>query len=253
MIDLDLDLDLEQLIARGQELYEQNENLQNPDRHNIPEDFWGTFDNTVPVWDERADVDNSVIEKVEKHGIDSVLAIYKPISLHGDKAWGIRYYHRAIQSYINYAYKKVLVIEPNAKYSVVAELVFQSIRRHEYEHFVQEMVYLGGTLGAASAEDYSIVISAPSLRLESTATHFEILDSWSTKGDKRIRNIVLLALSEVVRHGPYAAWRAADVEAADLNFEHRVSTWSSELRAKPIRARIRKSSTLSIVPEIWLH
>ncbi len=248
-----IDINLEHLIARGQELYEQNENLQDSDGQNIPEEFWDNFDNNVPVWNESADVDNSVMEEVEKHGIDNVLAIYKPISLHGDKAWGIRYYHRAIQSYINHVYKKVLAIEPNAKYSVVSELIFQSIRRHEYEHFVQEMVYLGGTLGAAYVEDYSILISDPSLRLESTATHFEILDSWSAKGDKRIRNIVLLALSEVVRHGPYANWRAADVEAADLSFEHRVSTWSTELRAKPIRARTRKSSTLSTVPEIWLH
>jgi len=248
-----IDLNLEQLIARGQELYEQTQKLQNADRQSTSEEFWGNFDSTVPVWDERAEVDNSVIEKVEKHGIDSVLAIYKPISLHGDKAWGIRYIHRAIQNYINYLYKKVLVIEPNAKYRVVSELLFQSIRRHEYEHFVQEMVYLGGTLGAASVEDYSIVMSDPSLCLETTATHFEILDSWSAKGDKRIRNIVLLALSEVVRNGPYAAWRSADVEAADQDFECRVSTWGSELRAKPIRARTRKSSTLSIAPEIWLH
>jgi len=245
-----IDLNLEELIARGQELYEQNENLQNPDRHNIPQDFRGNFDNTLPVWNERADVDNSVIEEVEKHGIDRVLAIYKPISLHGDKAWGIRYYHRAIQSYINYVYKKVIAIEPNAKYTVVSELIFQSIRRHEYEHFVQEMVYLGGTLGAAFVEDYSIVISDSSLCLETTATHFEILDSWSTKGDKRIRNILLLALSEVVRHGPYGAWRAADVDAADQNLEHRVSTWSSELRSRPIRARTRKLSRISLVPEI---
>jgi hypothetical protein len=245
-----IEINIEQLIARGQELYEQNGNLQDSDGQNIPEEFWDNFDNNVPVWNESADVDNSVMEEVEKHGIDSVLAIYKPISLHGDKAWGIRYYHRAIQSYINYVYKKVLAIEPNAKYTVVAELVFQSIRRHEYEHFVQEMVYLGGTLGATSVENYSIVIADQSLCLETNATHFEILDSWSAKGDKRIRNIVLLALSDVVRHGPYAAWRAADVEAADLNFEHRVSTWSSELRAKPIRARTRKSSTLSMVSEI---
>jgi hypothetical protein len=248
-----IELNLEQLITRGQELYEQNENLENSDRQNIPEEFWGNFDNTVPDWNEKADVDNSVIEEVEKHGIDKVLAIYKPISIHGDKAWGIRYYHRAIQSYINNVFEKVLAIEPNAKYSVVSELIFQSIRRHEFEHFVQEMVYLGGTLGAGAVEDYSNVISDQSLCLETTATHFEILDSWSAKGDKRIRNIVLLALSEVVRHGPYAAWRAADVEGADLNFEHRVSTWSSELRSKPIRARIRKSSTLSIVPEVMLH
>lgn len=247
-----IDLNLEQLIARGQELYEQNENLQNSDRQSIPEDFWGNFDNTVPVWDERADIDDSVIEEVEKHGVDRVLAIYKPISLHGDKAWGIRYYNRAIQSYINYVYKKVLAIEPNAKYSVVSELVFQSIRRHEYEHFVQEMVYLGGTLGHASVEGYSSVISDASLCLEATATHFEILDSWSTKGDKRLRNVVLLVLSEVTRHGAYASWRSIDLEAADLNFEHRVSTWSSELRAKQLRAEARKSSRLSIVPELRL-
>lgn len=247
-----IDLNLEQLIARGQELYEQNENLQNSDRQNIPEEFWGNFDNAVPEWNERADVDNSVIEEVEKHGIDSVLAIYKPISLHGDKAWGIRYYHRAIQSYINYVHKKVLAIEPNAKYTVVAELIFQSIRRHEYEHFVQEMVYLGGTLGSVAVDDHSKVIADQSLRLEATATHFGILDSWSTKGDKRIRNIVLLALSEVVRHGPYAHWRSADIEAADLNFERRVSTWSSELRVKQIRVEARKSSKTSLVREIFL-
>ena len=247
-----IDLDLEKLIARGQELYVQNENLQNSDRKNIPEDFWGNSDSTVPVWDERADIDNSVIEEVEKHGIDRVLAIYKPISLHGDKAWGIRYYNRAIQSYINYVYKKVLSIEPNAKYSVVAELVFQSIRRHEYEHFVQEMVYSGGTLGHGSVEDYSSVISDQSLCLETTATHFEILDSWSTAGGRRIRNVVLLALSEVVRHDPYANWRSADIEAADLNFERRVSTWSSELRVKQIRVEARKSSKSGLVPVIWL-
>jgi len=244
-----IDLNLEQLIARGQELYEQTQNLQNSELQNISEQFRGNFDNTAPVWDERADVDNSVIEKVEKQGIDSVLAIYKPISLHGDKAWGIHYYHQAIQSYINYVYKKVLAIEPNAKYTVVSELIFQSIRRHEYEHFVQEMVYLGGTLGAASVEDYSSVISDPSLCLETTATHFEILDSWSAKGNKRIRNIVLLALSEVVRNGHYAAWRSVDVESADLNFEQRVSTWSSELRAKQIRASARKTSSSLPVPE----
>jgi len=247
-----IDLNLEQLISRGQELYEQNENLQNSDRNTIPEDFWGNFDNTLRVWNESADVDNSVIEEVEKHGIDKVLAIYKPISIHGDKAWGIRYYHRAIQSYINYVYKKVLAIEPNAKYTVIAELVFQSIRRHEYEHFVQEMAYLGGTLGAASFEDYSILISDPSLCLETTATHFEILDSWSAKGDKRIRNIVLLAISEVVRHGPYAAWRAADVEGADMNLEHRVSTWRSEHRVKQIRVSARRVISSSIVPELDL-
>jgi hypothetical protein len=247
-----IDLDLEQLISRGQELYEQNENLQNSDRHNIPEDLWGNFDNALPDWNERADVDNSIIEEVEKHGIDKVLAIYKPISIHGDKAWGIRYYHRAIQSYINYVYRKVLAIEPNAKYPVVSELIFQSIRRHEYEHFVQEMVYLGATLGAASVEDYSIVISDPSLCLETTATHFEILDSWSAKGDKRIRNIVLLAISEVVRHGSYAAWRAADVDGADMNLEHRVSNWRSEHRVKQIRIRARRVLSSSFVPELNL-
>lgn len=247
-----IDLNLEKLIARGRELYEQNENLQNSDGKNIPEDFWGNSDNTVPVWDERVDIDNSVIEEVEKHGIDKVLAIYKPISLHGDKAWGIRYFNRSIQSYINYVYKKVRSIEPNAKYSVVAELVFQSIRRHEYEHFVQEMVYLAGTLGSTSVEDYSNVIADQSLCLETTATHLEILDSWSTKGDRRIRNVVLLALSEVTRYGAYANWRNADLESADLMFEGRVSTWSSQLRVMKTRMMARKSTKLSLVPERWL-
>lgn len=247
-----IDHNLEQLIARGQELYEQNENLQVLERQNIPKDFWGNFDNTVHVWDERVDIDNSVIEEVERHGIDRVLAIYRPISLHGDKAWGIRYFNRAIQSYINYVYKRVLAIEPNAKYSVVAELVFQSIRRHEYEHFVQEMVYLGGTLGATFVEDYSNVTSDESLCLEAMATHYEILDSWSTKGDKRIRNIVVLALTEVVRNGPYANWRAVDVKGADLNFEHRVSTWSAELRVKQIRVNAREAIKSTLVPELGL-
>ncbi len=246
-----IDLNLEQLIARGQELYEENEDLQILDRQNIPKDFWGNFDNTLPVWDERVDIDNSVIEEVEKHGIDRVLAIYKPISLHGDKAWGICYFNRAIQSYINYVYKRVLAIEPNAKYSVVAELVFQSIRRHEYEHFVQEMVYLGGTLGATFVEDYSNVIADQSLCLETTTTHLEILDPWSTKGERRIRNVVLLALSEVVRPGPYANWRAVNIEAADLNFERRVATWSSELKVKQLRVEARKSSKASLVRECF--
>jgi hypothetical protein len=245
-----IEINIEQLIARGQELYEQNGFLQDSDGQNTPEEFWDNFENNVPVWNESADVDNSVIEEVEKHGIDRVLAVYKPISLHGDKAWGIRYYRRAIQSYINHVYKKVLAIEPNAKYTVVAELVFQSIRRHEYEHFVQEMVYLGGTLGAASVEDYSIVISDPSLSLETTATHFEILDSWSAKGDKRIRNIVLLAISEVVRHGSNANWRAIDVETADSNFENRAATWRFELRVNLIRAEARRICRGKTVPEV---
>jgi hypothetical protein len=70
------------------------------------------------------------------------------------------------------------------------------------------------------------------------------------KGEKRIPIIVVLALSEVVRHGPYAAWRAANVEVVDLNCEHRVSTCSSELRAKLITPRTRNSNRPSIVSEI---
>lgn len=101
-------------------------------------------------------------------------------------------------------------------------------------------------------ECYSKVIADQSLFLETTATHLEILDSWSTKGDRRIRNVVLLALSGVVRHGPYGNWRAVNIAAADLNLERRVATWSSELKVKQIRVDARKSSKTSLVGELLI-
>jgi hypothetical protein len=180
------------------------------------------------------------------------LAIYKPISLHGEHAWGIRYFTMAIQSYINYVYKQVLVNEPNAKYSVVAELVFQSIRRHEFEHFVQEMVYLGGSMGSSSVEHFAKIIADRSLELESMAAHFEILDTWSQKGDKRTRNIVLLALSEMGKHGPYANWRRLDIDSAETNLECRVSIKSAMHQVKKIRSLAAKFSKTKVVPEIHL-
>jgi hypothetical protein len=242
----------EELIHRGNEIFEQDK-----DRQVIASDDWleqVTYnpDNNEPMWDERADIDPQVIERVRQHGVDTVLAIYKPISLHGKKAWGIRYFTKAIQSYINYIYRQILVTEPNAKYSVVSDLIFESIRRHEFEHFAQEMVYLAGSMGSSSVENYARVISDHTLELEGMAAHFEILDSWSQRGEKRIRNIVLLALSEVGKHGLYANWRRLDVDAAEINFEHRVSIKSALQRVKKVRSLAAKFTKTKVVPEIHL-
>ena len=145
-----------------------------------------------------------------------------------------------------------MVTEPNAKYSVVSDLIFESIRRHEFEHFVQEMVYLAGSIGSSSVEDYARVIADHTLELEGMAAHFEILDSWSQRGEKRIRNIVLLALSEVGKHGPYANWRRLDVDAAEINFEQRVSIKSALHRVKKVRSLAAKFAKTKVVPEIHL-
>ena len=242
----------EELIHRGHELFEQDEGRRTPPSGDWPDRVTHNPDNNEPMWDERADIDHRVIDRVKDHGIDTVLAIYKPISLHGEHAWGIRYFTKAIQSYINYVYKQVLVNEPNAKYSVVSELVFQSIRRHEFEHFVQEMVYLGGTMGPVSVENFARIIADHSLELESMAAHFEILDSWSQKGDKRIRNIVLLTLSEIGKHGPYANWRSVNIDSAETNFEYRVSIKNAMHQVKKIRSLASKFSKTKVVPEIHL-
>lgn len=242
----------EELIRRGNEIFEQDKDRQVVASDDWPDQVTDNPDNNEPMWDERTDIDHRVIDRVREHGIDTVLAIYKPISLHGQQAWGIRYFTKAVQSYINYVYKQVLVNEPKAKYSVVSELVFQSIRRHEFEHFVQEMVYLGGSMGSSSVEHLAKIIADHSLELESMAAHFEILDSWSQKGDKRIRNIVLLALSEIGKHGPYANWRKLDVDSAEINFEYRVSIKNAVHQVKKIRSLAAKFSKTKIVPEIHL-
>jgi len=242
----------EELIHRGNEIFEQHKDRQVLASDDWPDQIKQSPDINEPMWDERADIDHRVIDRVREHGIDTVLAIYKPISLHGEHAWGIRYFTKAIQSYINYVYKQVLVNEPNAKYSVVSELVFQSIRRHEYEHFVQEMVYLGGSMGSVSVENFARIIADHSLELESMAAHFEILDSWSQKGDKRTRNIVLLALSEMGKHGPYANWRRLDIDSAETNLECRVSIKSAMHQVKKIRSLAAKFSKTKVVPEIHL-
>jgi len=242
----------EELIHRGNEIFEQDKDRQVVASDDWPDQITHSPDNNEPMWDERADIDHRVIDRVREHGIDTVLAIYKPISLHGKHAWGIRYFTKAIQSYINYVYKQVLVNEPNAKYSVVAELVFQSIRRHEFEHFVQEMVYLGGSMGSVSVENFARIIADHSLELESMAAHFEILDSWSQKGDKRIRNIVLLTLSEMGKHGPYANWRSVNIDSAETNFEYRVSIKNAAHQVKKIRSLASKFSKTKVVPEIHL-
>ena len=242
----------EELIYRGNELFEIDENRQIPRSDDWLDEIRHTPDSKEPMWNERADIDPQVIERVRQHGIDTVLAIYKPISLHGKKAWGIRYFTKAIQSYINYIYRQILVTEPNAKYSVVSDLIFESIRRHEFEHFVQEMVYLAGSIGSSSVEDYARVIADQTLELEGMASHFEILDSWSQRGEKRTRNIVLLALSEVGKHGPYANWRRLDVDAAEINFEQRVSIKSALHRVKKVRSLAAKFAKTKVVPEIHL-
>jgi hypothetical protein len=242
----------EELIRRGNEIFEQDKDRQVVASDDWPDQVTHNPDNNEPMWDERADIDHRVIDRVKEHGIDTVLAIYKPISLHGKHAWGIRYFTKAIQSYINYVYRQVLVNEPNAKYSVVSELVFQSIRRHEFEHFVQEMVYLGRSIGSRSVEQFAKIIADHSLELESMAAHFEILDSWSQKGDKRIRNIILLALSEIGKHGPYANWRRLDIDSAEITLEHRVSIKSGLQRVKKVRSAAPKFSKTKIVPEIHL-
>jgi hypothetical protein len=242
----------EELIHRGHELFEQDEERRIPHSDDWPDQVTHNPDNNEPMWDGRADIDHRVIDRVREHGIDTVLAIYKPISLHGKHAWGIRYFTKAIQSYINHIYRQILVTEPNAMYSVVSDLIFESIRRHEFEHFVQEMVYLAGSMGSSSVEDYARVISDHTLELEGMAAHFEILDSWSQRGDKRIRNIVLLALSDLGKHGPYSNWRRLDVDSAEINFEHRVSIKSALHLIKKIRSSAAKFSKTKVVPEIHL-
>jgi hypothetical protein len=242
----------EELIYRGNEIFEQDKDRKVVSSDDWPDQITQSTDNNEPMWDERADIDHRVIDRVREHGIDTVLAIYKPISLHGEHAWGIRYFTKAIQSYINYVYKQVLVNEPNAKYFVVSELVFQSIRRHEFEHFVQEMVYLGGSMGSVSVENFARIIADHSLELESMAAHFEILDSWSQKGDKRIRNIVLLTLSEIGKHGPYANWRSVNIDSAETNLEYRVSIKNAAHQVKKIRRLASKFSKTKVVPEIHL-
>lgn len=242
----------EELIYRGNELFEQDEGRHIPRSDDWQDENRQTPHNKERMWDERADIDPQVIERVRQHGVDTVLAIYKPISLHGKKAWGIRYFTKAIQSYINHIYRQILVTEPNAKYSEVSDLIFESIRRHEFEHFVQEMVYLAGTMGSSSVEDYARVISDHTLELEGMAAHFEILDSWSQRGEKRIRNIVLLALSEVGKHGRYSNWRRLHVDAVEMNFEHRVSIKSALQRVKKVRSLAAKIAKTKVVPEIHL-
>ena len=242
----------EELIRRGNEIFEQNKDRQVAASDDWPDKVTDNPDNNEPMWDERTDIDHRVIDRVREHSIDTVLAIYKPISLHGQQAWGIRYFTKAIQSYINYIYRQILVTEPNAKYSVVSDLIFESIRRHEFEHLVQEMVYLAGSIGSSSVEDYVRVIADHTLELEGMAAHFEILDSWSQRGEKRIRNIVLLALSEVGKHGPYANWKRLDVDAAEINFEQRVSIKSALHRVKKVRSLAAKFAKTKVVPEIHL-
>lgn len=243
---------LEALIYRGNELFEQD-----ADRLLEPIDDTPNADElprrkNEPMWDERADIDPQVIERVRQHGIDKVLAIYKPISLHGKGAWGIRYFTKAIQSYINYIYRQILVTEPNAKYSDVSGLIFESIRRHEFEHFVQEMAYLAGSIGLSSVEDYSKITADKSLELEAMAAHFEVLDSWSLKGDRRIRNRVLLVIAALDRPMPYRNWDTIDIDSAEMNFELRVSSKSALHQVKKIRGLAKKFAKTKGVPEIHL-
>ena len=239
----------ERLIQIGIDLYEGRDDKEVIKRDDFPDGFPEISDSEKPVWNPNADVDPSVIDRIRKHGVDSVLAVYRPVSLHGQKRWGIHYHIRNIQSYINEVFRIVLSIHPAAKYTVVADLVFESIRRHEYEHFVQEMVYLTGTIGNPSPRDYAVVINDSALNLEAMATQVEILDPWSSKGDPMTRRAVSIALSEFGKHGQYALWRGLHSDATESHYEQHVSNSHKDHSIKKNRTRAKKQLKNSVVPE----
>jgi hypothetical protein len=239
----------EHLIQIALDLYENRDDKETVKRDDFPYDYPEISDSERPIWNPNAEVDPSVIDRIRKQGVDSVLAVYRPVSQHGEKRWGIHYHMRNIQSYINEVFRIVASIYPSATYSVVADLVFESIRRHEYEHFVQEMVYLTGTIGNSSPRDYAVLINDSALNLEAMAKQVEILDPWSSKGDPMTRRAVSIALSEFVQSGQYALWRGLDSDSTENHYEQHVSNWHRDHSIKKNRSRTKKQLKNSVVPE----
>jgi len=201
-----------------------------------------------------APVDPGVDKALEESGIDQVLAYYLPISIHGSSNWGIRYLRSPMQSYINKHFREVAKREPNADYGAVSRMIFESVRRHELEHCVQEMTYLAARPYALSPRGYSSIISQASLGLEPLASNFEVTDTPSTIGSRRLKNIVTIYLSDICRPHPYSQWNTIDVNQTELLYELEVQSLGGSTSMKSVRSKLLKAkgTGLILIPEIVL-
>jgi hypothetical protein len=201
-----------------------------------------------------APVDPAVERAFEDSGIDQLLAYYLPISIHGSSNWGIRYLRSPMQSYINKHFREVAKREPNADYKAVSMMIFESVRRHELEHCVQEMTYLASRPYALSPKGYSSIISQASLGLEPLAANFEVTDTPSTLGSRRLKNIVTIYLSEISRPHPYSQWNTIDVNQTELAYELKVQSLGGLTSMKSVRRKLLKAkgTGLILIPEIVL-
>lgn len=199
-------------------------------------------------------IDPSIEKAFEESGIDQVLAYYLPISINGSENWGIRYLRKPMQSYINKHFREIQKLCPEAEYKSISRIVFESVRRHELEHCVQEMTYLASVPYAIAPEDYSSIITEASLDIEPLAANFEVTDTPSTVGSRRMKNIVTIYLSKISRPHPYSNWNAINVGQSELAFENRVQSYGGPSTMKSVRKQVlkNKGTGLISIPELIL-
>lgn len=195
-----------------------------------------------------APIDPSIEKALEESGIDQVLAYYLPISIYGSANWGIRYLRGPMQSYINKHFREIKKKYPDADYKAVSRMIFESVRRHELEHCVQEMTYLASRPYALTPKDYSLIISQASLDLEPLAANFEVTDTASTVGSRRLKNIVTIYLSEISRAHPYSNWNSIDVDQSELAYEREVQSHAGQSSMKSVRRQVLKNKGTGLIP-----
>jgi len=192
-------------------------------------------------------IDPSIEKAIEETGIDQLLAYYLPISIHGSANWGIRYLRKPMQSYINKHFQDIQKLCPEAEYKSISRMVFESVRRHELEHCVQEMTYLASVPYALAPPDYSSIIAHASLDIEPLAANFEVTDTSFTVGSRRMKNIVAIYLSKIYRPHPYSNWNAINVGQSELAFENQVQSYGGSSTMKSVRKQVLKNKGTGLI------
>ena len=176
---------------------------------------------------------------IETAGIDAI-AWYLPFRVYGETNWGIYFDSFAMSRFAMEVATKCRKLNSAITNSVVQQVLYASVLRHELEHAIQELALAtqikAGTISTGQIRSASF--SRPGSYRETIASHLEHFDPLVGVSGMSVRdiNIVRHVLREFPSQGPYGQWRNETLDSLDYRYEfdlgrtHDLGELSSELR-----------------------
>ena len=195
-----------------------NEEVRNPNSltghlSKQAQKFDEEFDFHHEEWPVISEAEIKAKEKVTSQGIDA-LAWYCPYSSYG-KNWGIYFDVQAIDSYAKYLHRQLLDFGALIHFGTTIRFLYDSIRRHEIEHFNVEMAAAMMIVeGKASSSAYRDMRNASAYKdlSEANATHMEFFHRSSEKGEKSLlQSVFYYIYMKQPLPLPYSRWEDLDL------------------------------------------